>query len=162
MIAAILANVGHEVRVAYDLLQALSLANAFRPDVAMLDIGLPVMDGYALGRELHARFEGAPPVLIALTGYGQGQHKRCIREAVFTLRSDVARREWRLGAPLFLGHIVHHAVQEPREPSSILIAARTGHRGPTVFRSRDGVKSFPEAAKPPAFHKAPEGQTGKV
>ena len=51
----------------------------FRPQVAILDIGLPVMDGYTLGRELRARLGDAPPILIALTGYGQAQDRRAAR-----------------------------------------------------------------------------------
>ena len=71
MISDLLVGAGHEVQVANDPSQALSLADAFRPQVAILDIGLPVMDGYTLGRELRARLGDAAPILIALTGYGQ-------------------------------------------------------------------------------------------
>lgn len=79
------------------------------------------------------------------------------RKGAFTLRSDTARSRWTLGEPLFLGHVVHHAVQDPRDPAVRLIAARTGHLGPTVFRSADGGKSWSEARRPPAFRKAPGG-----
>src|SRR5262249_27243122 len=51
MISDLLADAGYEVRLAADSSQALSLADAFHPQVAILDIGLPVMDGYALARE---------------------------------------------------------------------------------------------------------------
>ncbi len=57
--------------------------DAFRPQVAILDIGLPVMDGYTLGRELRARLGDATPILIALTGYGQEQDQRRSEEAGF-------------------------------------------------------------------------------
>src|SRR5262249_43487098 len=85
MICSVLEEAGHEVQVAYDPSQALSLVTTFRPRVAILDIGLPVMDGYALGRELRARLGEATPILIALTGYGQEQDKRRSEEAGFTL-----------------------------------------------------------------------------
>jgi PAS domain S-box-containing protein len=85
MIADLLEDAGFEVQLAGDPLQAISLAQAFRPQVAILDIGLPVMDGYALGRELRARLGDAPPILIALTGYGQEQDRRRSAEAGFTL-----------------------------------------------------------------------------
>jgi CheY-like chemotaxis protein len=51
--------------------------------VAILDIGLPVMDGYALGRELCALLPDAPPTLIAFTGYGRTEDKQRSREAHF-------------------------------------------------------------------------------
>jgi len=63
--------------------QALTAADAFRPQIAVLDIGLPVMDGYALGRELRTRLGSATPVLIALTGYGQERDQRRSAEAGF-------------------------------------------------------------------------------
>ncbi|WP_250475082.1 ATP-binding protein [Caballeronia sp. GAFFF1] len=56
--------------VAYDPVTALELAESFRPDVAILDIGLPDMDGYELATRLRSR-EAVRPVLIAVTGYGQ-------------------------------------------------------------------------------------------
>ena len=84
LMGLVLANAGHEVRVAHDPLQALALVDAFRPQIAIIDIGLPVMDGYALGRELRARLGDATPTLIALTGYGQPQDHRRSEEAGFT------------------------------------------------------------------------------
>jgi DNA-binding response OmpR family regulator len=83
MIGDLLSEAGHDVRVAYDASQALSMADAFRPQTAILDIGLPVMDGYALGRELRSRLGGSAPVLIALTGYGQDRDRRRGEEAGF-------------------------------------------------------------------------------
>ncbi len=83
------------------------------------------------------------------------------RKGAFFLRGDAARRTWKVSAPVFLGHMVHHAVQDPRDPRVLLIAARTGHLGPTVFRSRDFGKTWAEARKPPAFHKAADGK-GRV
>jgi PAS domain S-box-containing protein len=85
MLSVLLAGVGHKVQFATDPVAALSLADGFRPQVAILDIGLPMMDGYALGRELRTRFSGAAPNLIALTGYGQPQDRRRSEEAGFSL-----------------------------------------------------------------------------
>ena len=84
------------------------------------------------------------------------------RKGAFILRSDQSRRAWKLSAPMFLGHIVHHLVPDPRDRRTILMAARTGHLGPTVFRSTDFGKTWKEAKTPPAFPKAPEGQKGRV
>jgi PAS domain S-box-containing protein len=83
MISLLLSRAGHEVATAADASQALSLAVTFQPQIAVLDIGLPVMDGYTLGRELRARLGGATPILIALTGYGQEQDQRRSAEAGF-------------------------------------------------------------------------------
>jgi CheY-like chemotaxis protein len=84
MISNILSGAGHDVRIAGDASQALSMADTFRPQVAILDIGLPVMDGYTLGRELRDRLGAAAPAMIALTGYGQEQDQRRSHEAGFS------------------------------------------------------------------------------
>src|SRR5712671_6201202 len=73
------------------------------------------------------------------------------RKGLFGLRADGARRQWKLAGPQFLGHIIHHVVQDPREPRVLLLAAKTGHLGPTVFRSTDKGRTWREAARPPAF-----------
>jgi CheY-like chemotaxis protein len=74
LLAEFLRLVGHDVALAYDGAQALSVVRSYRPDVAVLDIGLPVMDGYELAAQL--RQECVPvPYLVALTGYGQ-EHDR--------------------------------------------------------------------------------------
>jgi len=83
------------------------------------------------------------------------------KKGLFVYRSDAARRTWRLSGPHFLGHIVHHAVRDPRDGRTILAAAKTGHLGPTVFRSVNGGKTWAEAKAPPAFPKANEGETGR-
>jgi hypothetical protein len=73
------------------------------------------------------------------------------RKGLWTLASEPARNAWKLAGPQFLGHIVHHAVLDPRDGRTLLAAARTGHLGPTVFRSPDGGRTWKEATKPPAF-----------
>src|SRR5512147_3292736 len=78
------------------------------------------------------------------------------------MRSDAARRTWKLSTPLFLGHIVHHVVLDPRDRRTLVAAARTGHLGPTVFRSTNLGRSWKEASRPPAFPKEPEPQQGRV
>ena len=72
---------GHEVLVAHDPLQALAVVDAFRPEIALLDIGLPVMNGYELATKLRARFPAC--TLIALTGYGQEADATRARDAGF-------------------------------------------------------------------------------
>jgi photosystem II stability/assembly factor-like uncharacterized protein len=73
------------------------------------------------------------------------------RKGLWTLGADPTRRTWKLGGPHFLGHIVHHAQLDPRDGKTLLAAARTGHLGPTIFRSTDRGRSWKEAARPPAF-----------
>jgi CheY-like chemotaxis protein len=70
-VTELLRAAGHEVIVACDGPRALRAVEGFRPDVAILDIGLPVMDGYELARRLREALGRGAPHLIALTGYGQ-------------------------------------------------------------------------------------------
>jgi PAS domain S-box-containing protein len=64
---------GHEVRVAHDGPQALGLARSFHADAALLDIGLPVMDGHELARALRSVWQDRDVRFIAISGYGQQQ-----------------------------------------------------------------------------------------
>lgn len=84
------------------------------------------------------------------------------RKGAFVLKSDAARRNWTMQGPHFLGNIVYHAVLDPRDGKSLLVACRTGHLGPTVFRSTDLGKKWTEATRPPAFPKAANGKAGRV
>jgi CheY-like chemotaxis protein/anti-sigma regulatory factor (Ser/Thr protein kinase) len=83
MLGALLRNAGFEVDVAYDGPAALAAADIARPDVAILDIGLPTMDGYELARKLRERTGDRPPRLVALTGYGHTEAKERSRAAGF-------------------------------------------------------------------------------
>ena len=74
---------GYETRVAHDGPQALKLIATFEPDAAVLDIGLPVMDGYELARRLRATPGLEALRLIALTGYGQAADRMRTEEAGF-------------------------------------------------------------------------------
>jgi signal transduction histidine kinase len=79
----LLALSGHQVRSAKDGLQALQVATAFRPDVVLLDIGLPLMDGYEVARRLRLEPAMTGALLVALTGYGQEGDRQRGREAGF-------------------------------------------------------------------------------
>jgi signal transduction histidine kinase/ActR/RegA family two-component response regulator len=74
---------GHEAAVAHDGPGALRLAEQQRPEVALLDIGLPGMDGYELARQLRHRPGLEGTVLVALTGWGQEEDRRRSHEAGF-------------------------------------------------------------------------------
>jgi photosystem II stability/assembly factor-like uncharacterized protein len=84
------------------------------------------------------------------------------RKGAWLFHGDRARRSWRVDGPHFLGHVVHHVVLDPRDGRTLLAAAKTGHLGPTVFRSTDFGRSWKEAAQPPAFRKAQPGEKGRV
>ena len=84
------------------------------------------------------------------------------RKGAWLLHGDARRRSWRADGPHFLGHIVNHVVLDPRDGRTLLAAAKTGHLGPTVFRSTNLGRSWKEAARPPAFAKAAEGQAGRA
>jgi len=84
------------------------------------------------------------------------------RKGAWLFHSDDSRKTWRANGPHFLGHIINHTVLDPRDGRTLLAAAKTGHLGPTVFRSNDLGKTWKEASRPPAFPKAPEGQKGRA
>jgi hypothetical protein len=83
------------------------------------------------------------------------------RKGAWIYQGDAVRKTWRADGPHFLGHNVSHVVLDPRDGKTLLAAAKTGHLGPTVFRSTDLGKSWKEAARPPAFEKAAEGEQGR-
>jgi CheY-like chemotaxis protein len=73
---------GHIVEAAGEGAEGLQIAQAKDPDVALVDIGLPGMDGYEIARRLRTA-GGRRPVLVALTGYGQPEDRRRATEAGF-------------------------------------------------------------------------------
>jgi CheY-like chemotaxis protein len=82
-LAMLLQSLGNEVRTVHDGLKAVEESEAFRPDVALLDIGMPGLDGYEAARLIRARPWGAGVLLIALTGWGEDDDIRRSREAGF-------------------------------------------------------------------------------
>lgn len=84
------------------------------------------------------------------------------RKGAWIYRSDATRETWRVDGPHFLGGIVNHLVLDPRDGKTMLMAASTGHLGPTIFRSTDGGATWAEARRPPAFAKVgPQGAGGE-
>lgn len=84
------------------------------------------------------------------------------RKGAFVLQSDRARKKWKVHGPHFLGAVIHHLVLDPRDRRTLIAACRTGHLGPTIYRSTDLGKTWKEAERPPAFPKAAPGDTGRV
>ena len=78
------------------------------------------------------------------------------KKGAFIFRGDRTRRRWDSAGPILLGNEVNHLVLDPRDGRTLLMAARTGHLGPTIFRSTDGGRTWKEAQRPPAFPKADE------
>ena len=81
--AMLLSFSGHEVRVAHDGEQALDTMRNFRPDVAFLDIGMPLLSGYEVAEAVRAEPWGREMKLIAVTGWGQPDDKQRARTAGF-------------------------------------------------------------------------------
>jgi photosystem II stability/assembly factor-like uncharacterized protein len=84
------------------------------------------------------------------------------RKGVWIFRGDAARRAWRVEGPHFLGHTVHHVVLDPRDRRTVVAAGKTGHLGPTMFRSTDAGRTWQEVKQPPAFAKAADGKGRSV
>jgi signal transduction histidine kinase/DNA-binding response OmpR family regulator len=82
-LSVLLQALGVEVRTAYDGPTGLQLAAEFRPDVVLLDIGLPRMDGYEVARRLREGLDGKNLMLIAVSGYGQDEDRRRSKQAGF-------------------------------------------------------------------------------
>ena len=80
------------------------------------------------------------------------------RKGLWTIKSDAGRKTWSLAGPTMLGSIIYHVRLDPRDRKTLLLSTRTGHLGPTIFRSTDRGRTWKEATKPPAFAKVPEGQ----
>ncbi|MCC2657544.1 MAG: luxQ 3 [Panacagrimonas sp.] len=84
-LSMMLSLAGIDVRVAYDATGALALLEPFDPDVGLLDIGLPDLDGYELAVRIRAARPHRPPMLVALTGWGQSQDRERSARAGFDL-----------------------------------------------------------------------------
>jgi signal transduction histidine kinase/DNA-binding response OmpR family regulator len=82
-IAVFLRLEGHEVRTVSDGAQAVAIAQVFAPHIAVIDIGLPGMNGYEVARRLRLQGAESPALLIALTGYGQKEDRVRSEEAGF-------------------------------------------------------------------------------
>jgi CheY-like chemotaxis protein len=82
-LARLLELMGHQTTIAYDGPSAVASAEEFRPEVMLLDVGLPGLDGYEVARRIRAQPWGKDITLIAATGWGQPEDRRRSREAGF-------------------------------------------------------------------------------
>jgi CheY-like chemotaxis protein len=81
--AMLLELLGHQVRTAYSGKQAVAMAEEFRPELVMLDIGMPEMNGYEVARHLRQQPWGRDMVLVAITGWGQDEDRLQAQAAGF-------------------------------------------------------------------------------
>lgn len=79
----LLQSFGHTTATAYDGAQAVHVAEEFRPDIVLMDLGMPHMDGYEAARRIRENNWGQVMVLVALSGWGQEDDRRKAREAGF-------------------------------------------------------------------------------
>jgi CheY-like chemotaxis protein len=82
-LASVLGLWGHTVRTAHDGLAALEVATAFAPQVVLLDLGLPRVDGLEVARRLRQRPDRGPALMVAISGFGQDSTRRQTDEAGF-------------------------------------------------------------------------------
>jgi CheY-like chemotaxis protein len=82
-LALLLRHQGHEAHTVRDGQEALEAAERLRPDVVLLDLGLPVLNGYEVCRRLRQQSWGENVLLVAVTGWGQEEDRRRSREAGF-------------------------------------------------------------------------------
>ena len=83
MTAVLLSMWGQNPRVAFDGPEALAAARSFRPEIVLLDIGLPGLDGYEVARRLRSEPWGKELLLVAVTGWGQASDLQRTREGGF-------------------------------------------------------------------------------
>lgn len=76
------------------------------------------------------------------------------RKGAWFFHGDRRRKTWKADGPHFLGHTISHVQLDPRDGRTLLAAAKTGHLGPTIFRSTNFGRTWNEARQPPAFAQA--------
>ena len=74
---------GQQVRTVYNGPSAIEAARAFKPDLILLDIGMPNVSGYAVAHALYTETRTSKPILVAVTGWGQDADKQQAKEAGF-------------------------------------------------------------------------------
>jgi CheY-like chemotaxis protein len=110
----LLETLGHHVRTVHDGVTALEAARASAPQVVILDIGLPGMNGFEVARNLRRRPDMADALLVAVTGYGQASDRQLSRDAGFDLHFvkpvSFAAIEDALGSAFAPGHTRNRGV----------------------------------------------------
>jgi two-component system CheB/CheR fusion protein len=103
-LAELMRDFGHDVSTAHDGRSALESATTHRPELVLLDISMPEMDGFEVAHRLREEVGLQDAILVALTGYGEDRHRRLSREAGFdhhlTKPVDASKLEELLKLPL--------------------------------------------------------------
>jgi len=107
LLSMVLEADGYDVRIAHESTQALEIAARFKPEVVLLDLGLPGMDGFQLAQEMRKLDSTASALLVAVTGYGQAGDRQ---------RSHDAGFDYHLVKPVAVDEI--HRVIETRFPKT--------------------------------------------
>ena len=105
-LALILTMLGHETRTARNGIEAIEIAEQFQPEVVLLDLGMPKLNGYDTARRLREKENGRQLLLVALTGWGQEEDR---------VRSSAAGFDSHLIKPVDVGHI-QRLLAEKRSP----------------------------------------------
>lgn len=84
------------------------------------------------------------------------------RKGGFLVHGDAERGAWQLDGPHFLGSMVNDVTRDPRDGDTVVLAAKAGHLGSTVFRGRWKASEWKEASRPPAFAKAADGEARRA
>jgi CheY-like chemotaxis protein len=115
-LALLLDQAGFAVVVAHDGGEALERALDVQPDIVLLDLGLPVLDGYKVARVLRARPGGETPLLVAISGYGRREDRR---------RSQQAGIDHHLVKPVDCAQLIALMRARPHNPAADLSVLRT-------------------------------------
>lgn len=83
MLGRVLRMMGHEIQLAHDGLEALQVAKTMRPELVLMDLGMPKLSGYEAAKRIREEIWGREMVLVALTGWGQDEDKQRTKEAGF-------------------------------------------------------------------------------
>jgi signal transduction histidine kinase/FixJ family two-component response regulator len=135
LVADVLSSAGHDVSVAHDALQALSLIARVKPGVVVLDIGLPVMDGYELASRIREAFGENSPRLVAVTGFGLDEDRARSRD---------------------IGIDTH--LVKPVDVQKLIEAVGGPLRGPSAGYAKEGNQGLPRCAR--LANHAKEGNQG--
>ena len=107
------------------------------------------------------------PTAKTTAGRKSGSTQRIVvlvatRKGAWFFHSDAKRKTWTVDGPHFLGHSISHVQLDPRDGRTLLAAAKTGHLGPTIFRSTTMGRKWVEARQPPAFSTPPANLPGSL
>jgi CheY-like chemotaxis protein len=120
LLSAVVKQLGNDVLVAHDGQQAIELAQSFQPEVVLMDLGMPGIDGYAAARHIRQQPWGRDMLLVAVSGWGQDSHKQ---------RAKAAGFDHHLVKPADLAELQRLLLKSPRTPAPEGIVSGTAIGG---------------------------------